>query len=263
MEFRTRAYNDLKLTNLTKKQLKNPLKYVVDEYMKKHLMKKKLFEKSKNYLIKHIAQYFDGSCPYYLINSNTTINLFAFEKVYISKFPGYIKEWFKLEDFIKQIKIEPKDSRRIIDNRYINGFKGFKFKITPLDKYDRNTIEKAEWILNEYINNFLSNKEKVILKFIKSWISNICKGNKNEVMIILESILKGVGKSTFIKLLVAMLGKNATLKGHTKDILGNTNIHWLGKIFVYFEELSVSKSNYDQLSNELKDLVTEDTMRYR
>ena len=246
--------------NKLEKEKKQFLKNKLNEFINDE---NNFFKKSKGYINKHIAQQNSGNCPYYFINTLKTINIRPFQIAYLDKLPKHLQLWFNKTNRIKEIKIDTTCPDRIIKNKYVNAFKGFKYKKISISNFDEETKRKAEWILNNYIKAFVSNNDDNIYEYVISWISNICKGNKNTTMLILESVLKGIGKSTFINLLVKMLGDEATLKGDPKDILGNTNIHWLGKLFIYFEELTVSQSNYTTLSNNLKDIVTEETMRYR
>lgn len=259
----SQEFKSLDYSTLNKKQLKDPFSFFLARHVAEKKHDKNLFKETKSYLLNHIAQFGDGQCPYYLIQTDKTITMNAFSKAYIKRFPKGIVEWFENQNIIKTIIMDTSTSKRIVDDKFINIFKGFKFKPLPLNKYPKEVKAKGEWILNEYLKAFIADKNDEVFKFICCWIANLCNGKRNESMIVLEHVLKGIGKSTFIKFIFNLLGENACVKGSTKDILGNTNIHWYGKLFIYFEELSVSKSEYNKLSEALKDLITDSKMRLR
>ena len=71
---------------------------------------------------------------------------------------------------------------------------------TPYKDYPKAIQNKCQIFLN-YMFDVLANKREDVFLHLNKWISNMCKGNKNDCALVLKTLAKGVGKSTLPQML--------------------------------------------------------------
>ena len=140
----------------------------------------------------------------------------------------------------------------------INLCKGFLHK----EKKDYNEysdeIKNNVQIMLDHILNVLCSKSKDQYEYILKWLSNVCKGNKNNSALYLKGP-EGLGKSTFTDFLINyVIGNNLSLMLSDADVLTTPyNSCLLGKLLVVFEELpTFSPQQWSGASSKLKQMIT-------
>jgi hypothetical protein len=110
-------------------------------------------------------------------------------------------------------------------------------KHKPYKDFEQSIKDKAQIFL-DYINEILCNKQKVNYEYLLKWLSNLCKGNKNDCAIVLKTTLKGVGKSTLPTMIINhIIGEKLSLEIGSEPLKSKFNSALGGKLFVSFEEL--------------------------
>lgn len=153
--------------------------------------------------------------------------------------------------------------------KYINESKRYKLDQIPIKKYDTfdTTIKQNVQLFIDYIQNVLCSGNKSQCEYILKWLSNVCKGNKNDSALYLSGP-EGLGKSTltvfFRKFVLSINGcedDDLVLKTDSKCLKDKWNDILCEKFFVCFEELPVfSEYEWQVVSSALKDLITDDKM---
>ena len=78
----------------------------------------------------------------------------------------------------------------------------------------------------------LCGDNKEIQNHLNKWISNMSKGNKNDCALVLKTLSKGVGKSTFTDFFIQyVLGNDLHAKGDKECLCTANNMDLMGKPF--------------------------------
>ena len=95
---------------------------------------------------------------------------------------------------------------------------------------------------------------------LHKWISNLCKGNKNDCALVLKTLSKGVGKSTLPQMLSKhILGPKLCLETGSEPLKSRFNNILGGKLLVSFEELETfSQAEWAAVESVLKRQITSD-----
>ena len=88
-------------------------------------------------------------------------------------------------------------------------------------------------------------------------------GNKNQSLLYAKTHTEGVGKSTLTEFLMDyVIGRNLSIQPSSSVLTTGNNNCLFGKLFVCFEELKSSKSEWSKMSSCLKEWITSDTVAY-
>lgn len=150
------------------------------------------------------------------------------------------------------------------DMYYLNECHGFLHqKYKAYEEYDETTKKRVNIILDMIKEISCNNNEDFFEAYVK-YLSQLCKGEKTEVIIYKKSE-QGTGKSTETDFLMNyVLGTDICLISGTEPLLTNVNKILLGKLLVIFEELpTFSDHQWSSVSSKLKTLATEKLTMYR
>jgi hypothetical protein len=149
-------------------------------------------------------------------------------------------------------------------NYFFNECKGFLHKsLKPYADYSEALKRKVEMIL-QMIKEISCNNNAELFEAYKKYLSQICKGQKTEVIIYKKSG-QGTGKSTESEFFMNhVLGKDICLIATTEPLLKDYNKILMGKLYVVFEELpTFNSASWSAVSSKLKTLTTEKMTTYR
>jgi len=213
------------------------------------------FEEQKKYITKYFIPLDNGSHCMLVNDSYELITDEVIKKVYFKRFDKKLSSYY-FEDFtgLKQPVYEI-IKPQFYDNK-INlcpPLPSYK----PYKDFDEIIKNKAKIFL-DYTKEILCNNNMEILTHLNKWISNMCKGNKNDCAIVLKTTLKGVGKSTLpIMIRDYILGNKLSLETGSEPIKSKFNAILGGKLFVMFEELETfSTSEWMAVDSVLKRQIT-------
>jgi len=182
-------------------------------------------------------------------------------------------------------KVYLKKCGKKIKEYYLEEFKGIRTPVYKLNKsifYDdkinlcpqlptpkpyndiKNDVKQKVELFLSYIKDILASGDENVYQYIIKWISNMCKGNKNDSALVFKTNAKGVGKSTLPTMLRKyILGENLSLESGSEPLKTKFNTILAGKLFVNFEELETfSASEWTAVSSVLKRQITSDTMNF-
>lgn len=184
--------------------------------------------------------------------------------VYLNRLPKDLQTWYFKEnvvlydvvsDIFKPLIDQPK--------RIINLCQGLKHKAPKKYNDFPDKVKQNVQVFLNYMKDVLCNGDDKSLTYISKWVSNMCKGRKNDSCLYLKGV-EGLGKSTFVKMLRDhVLGKQACLGAKPEVLKGPYNKILCGKLFVVFEELpTFSSKEWEGVSSNLKDMITGNEMVY-
>ena len=132
---------------------------------------------------------------------------------------------------------------------------------TPYKDFPKNIKDKCQIFL-KYIMEVLCNNREDVQTHLHKWISNMCKGNKNDCALVLKTLAKGVGKSTLPQMLAKhILGPKLCLETGSEPIKSRFNNILGGKLLVSFEELETfSTAEWAAVDSVLKRQITSDSI---
>ena len=144
-------------------------------------------------------------------------------------------------------------------SRNFSIFTGWNFKELSDSEYNES---KAQTILDHF--KILSNGQQTIYDFLLDLLAFIIQNpmKKTELMCLFSSHLGGTGKSSFAKLLFALLGSRNCLSISGLDrLLAKFNSHLMGISVLFIEELKGnSKDEYIKNLNDLKNIIDNPTL---
>jgi phage/plasmid-associated DNA primase len=132
---------------------------------------------------------------------------------------------------------------------------------TPYNDFPKHIKDKCQIFLN-YMFDVLANKREDVFLHLKKWISNMCKGEKNDSALVLKTLAKGVGKSTLPQMLAKhILGPKLCLETGSEPLKSRFNHILGGKLLVSFEELETfSTAEWSAVESVLKRQITSDSI---
>ena len=222
----------------------------------KHLETLSLQEQ-KTYITKYFVPLSNGSHCLYKDNTFEMIPDDILNKVYLKRCGKKLREYYT-EDF-KDIKTPVyKLKKPLMFEDKINLCPQLPIP-KPYKDFTKDIKQKVELFL-DYIKEIVSNSNEEVYDYILKWLSNMCKGNKNDSALVFKTNAKGVGKST----LPTMMGKHVIgiklfLETGSEPIKSKFNGILGGKLLVSFEELETfSSSEWIAVSCILKRQITSD-----
>lgn len=132
-----------------------------------------------------------------------------------------------------------------------------KFKVSKnYIEPNRRVMSKLEYVLG-YMKDILCSGDEDCYNFLLKWVSNVCKGNKNNSCLYLKG-MQGIGKSTlFYFLSNHVIGNKLCLETGSDPIRTKFNEILGGKLLVCIEELeNFSKGEWESISSTLKRMIT-------
>jgi hypothetical protein len=251
----TENFNLEKLHQIYQEEINNALENKLD-------MKQLEYDRSKEYISSYFYPTIMGD--HYLWSDN---NFICYDKTlinntYVIKFPGKLGEWYfkknlKLYNIINDI------SKPRIQNKEINLCCGLKHEIKSYYTFSKKIQQKVNMML-DFIRTVICSKKEEEYTYIIQWLSNMCKGKKNDSVLYFKGI-EGLGKSTLTDFLrVYVLGEQIAMKSNSEPLRTSFNKILSGMLLVVFEEMPVfSEKEWEGVSSRLKDLVTSDTTMYQ
>jgi hypothetical protein len=134
----------------------------------------------------------------------------------------------------------------------------------PYKEFSDDIKKKVEVYFDFMLEVFCSNRPE-IFSYLCKWISNVCKGKKNDCALVLKTLTKGVGKSTLTQMLMNhVLGPALCIETGSEPIKSKFNSILGGKLLVVFEELETfSASEWVAVDCVLKRQITSDKVVYQ
>jgi len=123
-------------------------------------------------------------------------------------------------------------------------------------KYDINRVQP----ILTYIENIICNNLKHVYKWFFSWLRQICKYPhiKTGIVPLLFSKKQRAGKGTFINWLIScVFGYHCSYQTNITRVTKNFNSFLQGKVLVYIDELPTSNTEYHNIFDSLKNLITD------
>ena len=118
-----------------------------------------------------------------------------------------------------------------------------------------------------YLKTIICDNDAAKWDHIRAWLANICHqpDKRTQIMIVLFSPEKRVGKSTFRALIVALLGlANIKVCNSLKDAFGERGgAHLYGSLVAWFEELSANRSEFRACLDRMKTALTDDRTTHK
>ena len=151
---------------------------------------------------------------------------------------------------------------QILQGSYINLFGGFKNTVKSYNDFS-DEIKNGVSTMLDFIKTVLCSGNENTFNYMQKWIANMCRGNKNDSLLYLKGD-EGVGKSTLSDFLVEyVLGRKIAMKSGSYPLVSGYNKSLMGKLLVVFEELpTFSKSEWEGVSAQLKEMITGTTYNY-
>ena len=200
------------------------------------------------------------------MNKNDLLDSYLTKNLVNENFDAF--RWFTVDLFTSfYIKSNIHKETIFIDSdgyNCINMCKGFLHKTKkPYANYSKDIRNKVQ-IMLDHIKNILCSKDEEQYNYVMKWISNVCRGNKNNSALYLKGP-EGIGKSTFTEFIMKyVIGKEISLVLNDTDVLMTSyNSCLMGKLLVVFEELpTFSKAQWEGASSKLKQMITGNELNY-
>jgi len=220
-----------------------------------NILKNLNFEEQKKYITKYFIPLNNGSHCMLVDGVFELITDDVVKKVYFKRFDKKLTSYY-FEDFIGlKHPVYEINKPQYYDDKInlcpqLPTYKQFK-------EFDESIRKKAKIFL-DYTKEILCNNDMEIYTHLNKWISNMCKGFKNDCAIVLKTTLKGVGKSTLpIMIRDHILGNKLSLETGSEPIKSKFNAILGGKLFVMFEELETfSTAEWMAVDSVLKRQIT-------
>ena len=184
------------------------------------------------------------------------------KSIFFKRMPIDVNKWYFENNLTLYNTISHINKPRI-EGTNINMCEGLLHKnYKKYSEYSKEVKEGVDLLLS-YIKEVICSFQDTSYEYLLKWISNVCKGNKNDSIIYMKS-LEGVGKSTIWEFITDnVLGKKICIKSNADPLKTPYNKILLGMLFVVFEELpTFSVSEWNAISSKLKDLTTSKTCIY-
>lgn len=214
---------------------------------------------AKEYVTKYFVPLSNGNHAMlidnvYVIKDDQELKRSYFNRMQKELYNYYFKEFTEVKTITYEINKET--------------FYDDKINLCPHMKYKYNEafIPKDNVKLNlnfllDYMKDILCSGNEECYNFLLKWVSNMCKGNKNNSCLYLKGI-QGVGKSSlFVFLSKYVLGNNLCLETGSDPIRTKFNEILGGKLLICIEELeNFSKAEWESISSTLKRMVTSENI---
>ena len=218
-------------------------------------------EDAKKYMLRYMFTVEGGI----MLNSNGKVEFKSMDimnKTYFGRMDDVLKKWFKSQtyDIYRRVCIP---GRQLILNDTINVVGAFKHTIDL--KYDEceEPEKKGVEMMLDFIKTVWCSGDEEQYEYIINWVANMCQGNKNEMLLYAKTHTEGVGKSTMTEFLMDhVIGRNLSIQPSSNVLTSGNNNCLFGKLFVCFEELKSSKSEWAKMSSCLKEWITSDTIAF-
>lgn len=186
----------------------------------------------------------------------------SIRSTYFKRMPIEISKWYFTEYLTLYSTISDINAPKI-ERDNINLCDGILHKnVKKYTEYSKEIKECANLMLT-FIKEVLCSSDDKVYEFYLKWISNMCKGKKNDVIIYQKS-LEGVGKSTLWEFIMKyVLGNQICIKSNADPLRTSNNKLLSGMLLVLFEELPTFSSNeWSAVSSKLKDMATSNMCIY-
>jgi Family of unknown function (DUF5906) len=213
----------------------------------------------REYMQKRILSMEDGS--YTMAHDLREYDHQVITRTVFNKLPKELVKWYKTDNLENWSRIvDPKKPRIDFEKKEINLLTLRTVK--PISEYKKKTKAGAQIVL-DFFRDIIANENEGVYEYLLNWIANSAQGNKNTAAIYLKQEVEGIGKSTFVDCVKAIIGGDVCQKGSVSLLKTEYNKSLAKMLVCYFEELqSFSTSEWMGVSSVLKDLVTSDHLRY-
>lgn len=172
------------------------------------------------------------------------------------KKPSFITTYMgdQYNDFYFETTFNP--NLYIKEEGYYNIFTGFNFaKI--LDEnitINQQDYDELNWFLNDYIKVYFCSNNDIYFNYFIALLSNIIQEPTKlpQIMIILYSIERGVGKSFFWKFFCRVIGNEYCYISDFERVFSRFSTALFGKLFIFVDELHITSSKEE---DKVKDLI--------
>ena len=219
-----------------------------------------LFQSAKEYITKYFIPLTSGM--HAVLKSNGNYELMDYttmKRTYMDRLDAklskyYLKEYSGLRTIVYEL-----GKPALYDDK-LNLCQPFKHPINPYDKFPVNIKEKVTIMLS-YIKEVLCSDIEEQYIYVLQWLSNMCKGNKNDSILYLRGG-QGIGKSTITQFLMNhVIGRPLSLETGAETLISRFNVELAGTLMVVFEELEhLSTAEWNSMSTKLKRYSTSDTI---
>lgn len=219
------------------------------------------FDDAKCYMLRYLFPVEGGI----VMNANGCLEFKSndiMNRTYYGRIDKDLVKWFNSNtlDIYRRVCIP---GRQLIKNNTINMVGAFKH-INDM-KYSECSEEAkdAVQLMLDFIKTVWCSGDDEQYNYIINWIANMIHGNKNQSLLYAKTHTEGVGKSTLTEFLMDyVIGRNLSIQPSSSVLTTGNNNCLFGKLFVCFEELKSSKSEWSKMSSCLKEWITSDTVAY-
>lgn len=193
------------------------------------------------------AMYIDGV---YVVKDDGEVKRSYFNRMQKELYNYYFREFTEVKTITYEI------NKPTFYEDKINLCPAMMYTFNNEYKVTEEVQSKLNFILN-YIKEVLCNNKEDSYLFLLKWISNMCKGNKNNSCLYLKGV-QGTGKSTLYYFLSNfVIGNNLCLETGSDPIRTKFNEILGGKLLVCIEELeNFNKAEWESISSTLKRQIT-------
>jgi hypothetical protein len=213
---------------------------------------------AQKYIDKYIYPISDGRHAFLTKDSFKIYDTAVLKATYFNRMPK------ELQDYYFRQKIDLRDitfdmhKDKIFDNKInlcpkiIHTYKEYK-------TFSEETKKKVDQLF-KIMFEILSDSKQEAYEYLLKWISNMCKGNRNDSALILKGV-QGAGKSTIFEFLRLHVLKGLSYQGGTGPLKTKFNGELSCKLLVVFEELdNCSYPEWMAISSVLKRNITSSTI---
>jgi hypothetical protein len=211
--------------------------------------------KCKQYVLPRVFTLKNGDYAVFEENNLVMYGDKVMRKLYISRFPKEVKEWFLTDDVpFYDVVVKPNSPK--VHGNTINLLEPMKAEVQDYDSFSNDTKELTKRMLH-HVKSVWCNNKKDQYNYMLKYFKCIFMGKKNSACVYLRGA-EGLGKSIVLEFIGKhVAGNNAICKGTSKQLIGGFNISMLAKRIVIFEELpTFSTQQWMGVSGVLKDHIT-------
>ena len=240
--------------------------------LKKDKDYRRFYPKSIEYIENNIFPAEKGRFTY-ILNVNEENNIVPFELKHeemsdrLKKFPKHLQNWYNAHYSVLYRIQTSLDKPRIFlknDINYLNVFNGYKFADLEYNEALHKKREKDIKFVWNHVYTILCSSNTAIFNECKKWVSKLVAGKKKLKTCWYLKGRQGVGKSIFVRLLYNILGQsNCFTVKHEKQLVGEFNGHFLGKLFAFVDDVKFKGDNWMSFGDTMKTYITENSIAFR
>lgn len=178
-----------------------------------------------------------------------------------------LKHWFKTmyyDEYTIDTSITQPKIYNLHGINYLNIFNGYAYEEFKLnEEIYKSRKDDINFIWN-HVKHMLCSNNELIFNMVKNFICTLICGKRKLTVCWYIKGARGIGKSSFIRLLQKILGfSNCFTIKDQNEILGLYNGHMLGKTLIYIDDVEFTGQNFLSFGEKMKTNITESELSYR